>query len=1031
MNQIKTMPFQKSLMVSSSVVQSTPNNSLSMRSATSISTTTANSTRLKTQTATLTSQSSANSYGNNKKLNKKIFSNCVNPITNSTDSLASTNNNLITSYSYRVPSSNHDSTLKKKAEITTNKPKGFLKKFKSKRSNAAQNKFETINYNITNNNNNNNVNTLNNQNEKKKLHLSRESLNDKDITRALLNEDLIDLDPESELDLTMSYNNTNIKTTATDTTATATTTTAFKNVEKSLVSNLIPQTILLSSPSSLSTTSSKSTASSSPQTHNIINHNTVSSTSSLSSTTSFNNCKSIVNKIQETHQININEKLQQQSSNGFQISNNLNTINNASTSNSTLNESQLSFNQSNIEISTATTMSLSASSTSTSSSTTNATTSPISHVNEDNRTPENEHDNDADIDDNSLSASNTQLESVVDVCQTRKTSGNETIISTKISKATVTTNPKTGQINIIETKSLLLSTIPLDNHVNSSITNNHTTNGTHLKTNNGKLKSKIYYDNLKSNFNTTDHLCNDLNGNLNSNYINTNTSHNVNASNTADKVLNLAKYHSDDIFNSLHTMNYRNNRNTNDEIERCHTTCSQYDNITNDYQSNEYLTNLNYKQLSGTTDSAISNCEKINIEKPQMSKLKTPTQSPTKSQFTFTSPYSSISISPPISSTLTCNKFNQTSDSNSPTFSSNSPNSTKSATSVATTSDNSTNSILIKSLPSSSIYGCCCCTCNYNCLIKQNKLNKNLKLIEIDDQLRLTFNALSIKQIILLKKYSYNKLNEIFHKHLSSVNLNKIKLTSNYDKTSRFYSFRSFNTHTSTANIAKEKRLYSTHNTNTNNCTTPTPIGNGSISITSAENVNKLAITAAEQQKPINLNNYRVFGLNINSYYQQTGYPLPTIIMHAMNIIETNSKDLVGIFRKPGVKTRIDEIHKLIDTKYTFRFLNSNNSMYNQYSLNGNIVDMNNNSDDPCTFVRYTINENDVDDSDCCDVDYNADENSDENTRNLNQIDLFDLADLIKQFFRELPECILTNKFSQIFLSIYSNGKAILFKICF
>ena len=31
----------------------------------------------------------------------------------------------------------------------------------------------------------------------------------------------------------------------------------------------------------------------------------------------------------------------------------------------------------------------------------------------------------------------------------------------------------------------------------------------------------------------------------------------------------------------------------------------------------------------------------------------------------------------------------------------------------------------------------------------------------------------------------------------------------------------------------------------------------------------------------------------------------------------------------------------------------------------------------------------------------------------------YDVADLIKQYFRELPECLLTNKFSETFINVF------------
>ena len=39
---------------------------------------------------------------------------------------------------------------------------------------------------------------------------------------------------------------------------------------------------------------------------------------------------------------------------------------------------------------------------------------------------------------------------------------------------------------------------------------------------------------------------------------------------------------------------------------------------------------------------------------------------------------------------------------------------------------------------------------------------------------------------------------------------------------------------------------------------------------------------------------------------------------------------------------------------------------------------------------------------------------------NFENLQPYDVADLIKQYFRELPECLLTNKLSETFISIFT-----------
>ena len=40
-------------------------------------------------------------------------------------------------------------------------------------------------------------------------------------------------------------------------------------------------------------------------------------------------------------------------------------------------------------------------------------------------------------------------------------------------------------------------------------------------------------------------------------------------------------------------------------------------------------------------------------------------------------------------------------------------------------------------------------------------------------------------------------------------------------------------------------------------------------------------------------------------------------------------------------------------------------------------------------------------------------------TINFEDLQAYDVADLLKQYFRELPECLMTNKLSEIFLNVF------------
>jgi hypothetical protein len=110
------------------------------------------------------------------------------------------------------------------------------------------------------------------------------------------------------------------------------------------------------------------------------------------------------------------------------------------------------------------------------------------------------------------------------------------------------------------------------------------------------------------------------------------------------------------------------------------------------------------------------------------------------------------------------------------------------------------------------------------------------------------------------------------------------------------------------------------------------------------------------------INNKRttVFGLPLASIMQHTGQPLPQRIIEAMKFIRKIAPNEIGIFRKNGNKSRINKLKEYIN-----------------------------------------INEK---------ICFNSDE-----------LTVFDIADTIKLYFRELPECLITNKLSDILLPNYSS----------
>ncbi len=103
-----------------------------------------------------------------------------------------------------------------------------------------------------------------------------------------------------------------------------------------------------------------------------------------------------------------------------------------------------------------------------------------------------------------------------------------------------------------------------------------------------------------------------------------------------------------------------------------------------------------------------------------------------------------------------------------------------------------------------------------------------------------------------------------------------------------------------------------------------------------------------------------VFGLPLHIIMQRTGQPLPQKIIESMKLLRKLGPRAIGIFRKNGVKTRINRLKDAIDKNEDVNFN-----------------------------LFYT---------------------------------LYDIADMIKLYFRQLPECLMTNKLSDILLANYDSN---------
>ncbi|XP_006007833.1 stAR-related lipid transfer protein 13 [Latimeria chalumnae] len=100
-----------------------------------------------------------------------------------------------------------------------------------------------------------------------------------------------------------------------------------------------------------------------------------------------------------------------------------------------------------------------------------------------------------------------------------------------------------------------------------------------------------------------------------------------------------------------------------------------------------------------------------------------------------------------------------------------------------------------------------------------------------------------------------------------------------------------------------------------------------------------------------------VFGVPLIVHVQRTGQPLPQSIQQALRYLRSQCLDQVGLFRKSGVKSRIQALRQMNETS-------PENISYEDQSA-------------------------------------------------------YDVADMVKQFFRDLPEPLLTSKLGETFLHIY------------
>lgn len=111
---------------------------------------------------------------------------------------------------------------------------------------------------------------------------------------------------------------------------------------------------------------------------------------------------------------------------------------------------------------------------------------------------------------------------------------------------------------------------------------------------------------------------------------------------------------------------------------------------------------------------------------------------------------------------------------------------------------------------------------------------------------------------------------------------------------------------------------------------------------------------------------------------QRTGQPLPQCILHSMRYLRKQSLDTVGIFRKSGVRSRIQKLKTQCE---------SSNGDFCLKFISNFFVSI---------FFRFVSEL----------VEYDSQQ-------------AYDVADTVKQYFRDLPEPLLTSKLSETFVAIH------------
>jgi hypothetical protein len=175
--------------------------------------------------------------------------------------------------------------------------------------------------------------------------------------------------------------------------------------------------------------------------------------------------------------------------------------------------------------------------------------------------------------------------------------------------------------------------------------------------------------------------------------------------------------------------------------------------------------------------------------------------------------------------------------------------------------------------------------------------------------------------------------------------------------------------------------------------------------------------------------NKSVFGVPFKVNFQRHGQPLPQAIIQIMKYLRKNSLNTVGIFRKSGSRLRMSSLREKIESNSTTAYSSFIEFERELIKLSGsgssggtsggvgspNIATSSINND--LNSIGSGFSSQSTSKSDLID-DINSNSSTDKYSPNVESLSI-DLADILKQYFRELPECLLTNKVSQMLIDIF------------